>query len=57
MGVVHHVVADTAHDGTTHGAKTSSSHHNHWALLLHRDVRNHLTGLTAEHSFDLSSQL
>ena len=29
VGVMHNVITDATHDGTTHGAKTSRAHHDH----------------------------
>jgi len=57
MCVMHDVIADTAHDGTTDRAETASSHHYHCALLLGCDVCNHFTGLPTEHRFYLTCQL
>ena len=54
---MHDVIADATHDGTTHRAEATSTHHNHWTLLLSRYVGNHLAGLPAEHGFNLPSQL
>jgi len=57
VGVVHHVIAHAAHDGAAHGAEASRAHHDHRALLLGRNVGNHLARLAAEHRFYLASQL
>lgn len=57
VGVMHNVITDATHDGTTHGAKTSRAHHDHWTFLFSRDVSNHLAWLPTEHCFYLPRQL
>jgi len=55
--VVHDIIANATHDGTTYCAQPSRAHHYHGALLFLGNVGYHLTWFTTEYRLDLPSQL